>query len=462
MNASGIEHRGSVCADVPASEFIKNLEVPGYRGKKWEDEATRMALASARAALSAWTNGSTQDITHVVVHSCTGFSAPGLDFQLIDQLKLPSSTRKIGVNFMGCFGAFTGLYVAKQIVESDSTGKSVVLVVCTEVCSLHCSKDPRVEMIVGNTLFADGSAAAIISSHTFKGHSLPVSQRPELPSLSKAVNLSHLHWAIGTMSSEIVPDSAGAMTWRQSADGGRYDMYLDRIIPKALSGAFSSNGMSMLRKVGINNIWSCAWAIHPGGKGILEVFRTILQTLGSKAEGMEASFGVLKDHGNMSSPTILFVLQRLLMTTERNNIFFAGFGPGLTIEYGRIYKLHPTTIDNEPVSTSTGTISNIIDENNLSKAVLTSNSAIGTPSTIATDAGLKNNNTLNYNQSSSSSSISPSNASSEVSSTSVSSGPNSDIESENTTKLLLQESLSNMSTPTRKNKVKESKRVSSK
>jgi len=462
VNASGIDARGSVCADVPSSEFIKTLEQPGFRGKKWEDEATRMAVAAANAALSAWTNGSRTDITHVVVHSCTGFSAPGLDFQLINQLNLPSSTRKIGVNFMGCFGAFTGLYVAKQIVEADPTGKSVVLVVCAEICSLHASRDSRVEMIVGNTLFADGAAATIISSHKFMGKRLPVSQRPALPALSKAVDLSNLHWAIGTMSSEIVPDSAGAMTWRQSADGGRYDMYLDRIIPKALSGAFSSNGMNMLRKVGINNIWSCAWAIHPGGKAILEVFKTILHTLGSKAEGMEASFGVLRDHGNMSSPTILFVLQRVLTTTERNNVFFAGFGPGLTIEYGRIYKLNSINTDPEPTSEAEiKDLANIINEQKINDKSVSGNSGSSAPSTIASKPGLSTTDTDNYR---STSSTSPSNVSSEVSSTSVSSGQNSDAETDNKNKKTIEKTLNNnkISTPVRKTIVKETIRLSSK
>lgn len=100
---SGIESRYT-CLPKEPSEFMTSIEAPGGRSKAWEENAPRLAVAAARQALSRWRHGTSRDITHVVVHSCTGFSAPGLDFILIQQLGLPSTTRKLGVNFMGCFG----------------------------------------------------------------------------------------------------------------------------------------------------------------------------------------------------------------------------------------------------------------------------------------------------------------------------------------------------------------------
>jgi predicted naringenin-chalcone synthase len=350
---SGIETRGAVCADVPSSRFLPRLEEPGTRGRFWEEGAKTMALVAARAALASWRRGSARDVTHVVVHSCTGFSAPGLDFHLITGLGLPRDTRKVGVNFMGCFGAFTSLYVAKQIVEADTTGRACVLVVCAETCSVHVTREPRIELVIGNTLFADGAGAAIVTgAHWTGGHPVPAAEAARaaaaLPPNTVGRDLGRMSadgrtlqslWGIGTMVSDIVPDSGDAMTWRQSSEGGRYDMFLDRAIPKALASTFASSGLDMLRRVGIMNPWSCAWAIHPGGKAILDVFSKSLSAMQIKGEGLEASIDVLRTYGNMSSPTILFVLQRILAQTQRDNVFVAGFGPGLTVEYGRIHRV---------------------------------------------------------------------------------------------------------------------------
>jgi predicted naringenin-chalcone synthase len=149
----------------------------------WEQFAPQLAVAAAREALAAWAHGSAADVTHVIVHSCTGFAAPGLDYHLIKALGLPTSTRKLGVNFMGCFGGFTSLYVAKQVVEADPTRRAVALCVCAETCSVHMSRDRRIELIVGNTLFADGAAAIIVAPAGFAGKGKPA--RP-LSSVSAA------------------------------------------------------------------------------------------------------------------------------------------------------------------------------------------------------------------------------------------------------------------------------------
>ena len=226
----------------------------------------------------------------------------------------------------------TALYVAKTVIEADPTGRAVVLVVCAEACSVHLSSAPQLEAIVGNTIFADGAACAIVTNAGFRGAQRTPSR------LTRSIVGDDWEWAIGAMSSEIVPNSAGAMTWRQSEESGRYDMWLSRDIPSALTDFFVSRGLEIMARVGILNPFGVAWALHPGGKSIILGFEKALVGLGLGTSGISASQDVLKEHGNMSSATIFFVLQRVLSTTDRDNVFFAGFGPGLTVEFGALHR----------------------------------------------------------------------------------------------------------------------------
>lgn len=330
-------------ANTPQS-FVDVLQKGGRsRAEVWEKGAPAIALAAARRALEAWQQGSARDITHVVVHSCTGFSAPGLDYHLITELGLKSSTRKIPVHFAGCFGGFTGLYVAKQVVEADPTGRSVALVCCAETCTAHMSNDSRPELVIGNTVFADGAGAAIVTPAGFVGHK---QKRKDVTADGSAAPAPVLggddwQWAIGTMASEILPNSAETMTWKNSAEPGRFDMWLDKSIPRILSTVFVSQGFSLLRRAGISNPFTCAWAIHPGGAAILKAFRKAFDTMHIAGDGLDDSAEVLRANGNMSSATIFFCLQRILASTSRSEIFTAGFGPGLTVEYGRLYRIKP-------------------------------------------------------------------------------------------------------------------------
>ena len=320
---AGIDTRFPVC-DAPPEGYAAALNEPGARGALWESAVPALAVAAARQALAGWRHGSACDVTHVVVHSCTGFSAPGIDFALIKALGLPSTTRKLGVNFMGCFGGMTALYVAKQIIEADATGRAVVLVACAEACTVHVSGAPHAELAVGNSIFGDGAAAAIVTHAGFRGTPPPP---PAVPAAPFAVESPEFEWEIAQMASEIAPDSEGAMTWRQSAQAGRYDMWLARDIPASLQKLFGGKGLQMFARVGLSP-FSCAFALHPGGKAILAGFETVLGALGAKPDGIEASKEVLRRYGNMSSATIFFVLQRVLSSTRRDSVFFAGFGPG--------------------------------------------------------------------------------------------------------------------------------------
>ena len=184
------------------------------------------------------------------------------------------------------------MYVAKSIVEADTTGKAVVLVACAEACTLHMTADTRVELVIGNTIFADGAGAAIITHAGFRGAGIvaPAAGSPEPE-----------QWAMGAMSSEIIPDSAGCMTWKNSATAGQFDMWLDKSIPGKLSDLFVKQGLGLIRRVGISNPWTCGWAIHPGGAAIIRAFRKAFDVMLIKGDGLEASTDVLRENGNMSS-----------------------------------------------------------------------------------------------------------------------------------------------------------------
>jgi predicted naringenin-chalcone synthase len=247
---------------------------------------------------------------------------------------------------------FTALYVAKQIVEADATGRAVVLAVCAEACTAHMSTDSRVELVIGNTIFADGAGAAIVTAASFVGHPPPAAgssgsnssaAAPPAPGTGTGGGVplggADWAWALGDMSSEVLPDSADDMTWKNSGDPGRFDMWLSKAIPRTLSTVFVSRGLSLLRRVGVTNPFTCAWAIHPGGAAIIKAFRTAFATMRLSGDGLEHSAEVLRANGNMSSATIFFVLQRVLSSTARSEVFTAGFGPGLTIEFGRLHRV---------------------------------------------------------------------------------------------------------------------------
>jgi predicted naringenin-chalcone synthase len=227
----------------------------------------------------------------------------------------------------------TALYVAKTIIEADTTGRAVVLLACAEACSVHLSAAPQLELVIGNTIFGDGAACAIVTHAGFRGTVRTPPQR-----VTRNILGTDWEWAIGAMSSEIVPNSESSMTWKQSDEGGRYNMWLSRDIPAALTGFFITRGIEIMARVGILNPFGVAWALHPGGKGILTGFEKALKGLGLGAAGIDASHAVLREHGNMSSATILFVLQRVLSETDRDHVFFAGFGPGLTVEFGALHR----------------------------------------------------------------------------------------------------------------------------
>lgn len=282
-------------------------EIPGMKERNdvYCQEAPKLALDSAKKVLENW-KGKPENITHIISVSCTGVMAPGLEFHLQKNLKLNPDVQRIGINLMGCFGAFRALAVASSIVAENPDNR--VLIVCTELCSLHMQVSPIVEIAIGNALFSDGSAAIIVGGN-------PKINEQALYSIEKSKSLS-------------IEDSEDLMTWRASDTG--FQMYLDKRVPEILSKNINEFVASILE----NNISysDCIWAVHPGGKRIIEVVEKLCNL---SKDQTDASWKVLKNYGNMSSATFLFVLEEIFKTNKektRPYILGMGFGPGLSCE----------------------------------------------------------------------------------------------------------------------------------
>ncbi len=245
-------------------------------------------------------------ITHIITVTCTGLFAPGLDIELIHALDLSPSTHRSSVNFLGCNAAIIALKQADDICNSHENAK--VLVVCTELCTLHFQTNYSEDYLLSNLLFADGSAAVLVSSVPDKA---PLGKNTEITGFD----------------SFCIPDSHNEMAWQLSETG--FIMHLTSYVADLIKG----NIKQMFDNMGLDKTEIDYWAVHPGGKKIVENFSTAMGLLPSD---LEASYKVLKDYGNMSSPTVLFVLKQILddlsPDATNKNVFAVAFGPGLTVE----------------------------------------------------------------------------------------------------------------------------------
>lgn len=279
--------------------------VPGMtkRNTRYKEEAPKLAEEAARLALHRW-GGTPGDITHIISASCTGLMAPGIEYHLMENLGLPATVNRLGINFMGCFGAFKGLSVARAFTQENPQAR--VLLVCTELCSLHMQADPNHETIMGNCIFADGAAAAIIGSQPLK---------TECPL-----------WEITNIHSMGLKNTLDKMSW-EAGDHGLF-LRLSHTIPVHIGRHIQLFVQDLLQnKVPVPD---CDFAIHPGGKSILQVIEKILSL---QKDQTLCSWDTLANYGNMSSATYLFVLDELTKkNSERIWSVGLGFGPGLSAE----------------------------------------------------------------------------------------------------------------------------------
>lgn len=286
----------------PASSIEDRGPTTATRMERYRQEAIPLAAQAARQTISRAALAP-REITHVITVSCTGFMSPGVDIALIKQLGLRPTVGRVHIGFMGCHGALNALRVAQALVEADRRAK--VLVCAVELCSLHYQYGDAPEQIVANALFADGAAALVATA---------------------AVE-SPAPWQVAATGSVVFPDSEAEMGW-QIGDYG-FQMNLSPRVPDLIAQHLRPwlEQWLSLQSVRLDEVRS--WAIHPGGPRILS---STAEALGLSAEATAVSSEVLAAHGNMSSPTVLFVLERLQKQHAPRPCVALAFGPGLVAE----------------------------------------------------------------------------------------------------------------------------------
>jgi predicted naringenin-chalcone synthase len=311
---SGIETRHSVVADYnkninewkfyPHSENLEPFPSLELRMIWYNKYAPPLSVDAIRDCIDG--NIPARDITHLITVSCTGMSAPGLDLQVMELMDLPKNIYRTSVNFMGCYAAIHAMKLADAICKHDTGAK--VVIVCTELCTLHFQKEPTTDNIASSLLFADGAAAVLITHDSFNNKGL----------------------YIDNFYSEVVTKGKKDMAWELSSTG--FLMTLSGYVPDLIEEDFESLVSRALQHAKKTAKDITDWCIHPGGRRIVDV---IAKTLQLPQNALQHSYDVMKEYGNMSSPTILFVLKKIMQQLQSGSsaeIFGVAFGPGLTME----------------------------------------------------------------------------------------------------------------------------------
>ena len=315
---SGIDYRYSCLKDYgsepedfqfyPKNWSLQPAPTTATRNEYYRKAALEIAEKAAFHAICEAGIDKTK-ITHLIVVSCTGFSAPGLDIHLMKDLGLSRTIDRTLIGFMGCNAAFNGFKMAHSICQSEPGAN--VLLVCVELCSLHFQTEDSLKSVVINAIFADGAAAAVFSS---------------LPTEEARGKLAYIDGY-----SQVLEDTIDKMTWTISDTG--FMMDLSSEVPKIIAKNLPDYLTAFLPQHNVKQEELNFWAIHPGGKKILDRLQA---DLGLNSLLLEDSYGVLREYGNMSSATILFVLKRILEKQQQGLGYNQGiglaFGPGLSIE----------------------------------------------------------------------------------------------------------------------------------
>jgi len=281
------------------SEVAMSIELVWL--KTWIDVVDTGSFALAAKAVNRLIAREVNEkITHLIVASCTGFSAPGIDFEIVRRFNLEHSIERTLIGFMGCNAAINALKLARHIVRSETDSR--VLIVSVELCTLHLQESDRIEQLLSFLLFGDGCAAAIVSAdpHGF--------------------SLDSFH-------AELAQDASDQITWNIGHSG--FDMRLSGQVPTTIAHALGAGSERILAGQAIREFQM--WAVHPGGRSVLDAVEDAFEL---DEAALTASRNVLQDYGNMSSPTILFVLDALMREkpAKGSQGCAMAFGPGLTAE----------------------------------------------------------------------------------------------------------------------------------
>jgi predicted naringenin-chalcone synthase len=288
---------------LPRSRADDRGPTTSQRMDLYRTEAPALAAQASQQALAA-SGLAAGDITHLVTVSCTGFYAPGVDVALIKELNLSPTTQRTHVGYMGCHGALNGLRVAHAFAAADPTAR--VLICAVELCSLHYHYGWDPQKVIANALFADGAAAVVAAPD------------PAAPASA---------WRVAASGSCLIPDSEEAMAWSVGDHG--FTMTLSKRVPGLIATHLRPWLSGWLLEKGVRLDEVKSWAIHPGGPRILEA---VVESLGLDPRMAAPSREVFAEYGNMSSPTVLFILDHLRRANAPRPCVALGFGPGLNAE----------------------------------------------------------------------------------------------------------------------------------
>ncbi|PQM28991.1 type III polyketide synthase [Sphingopyxis lindanitolerans] len=300
---SGIDHRWSVLPPTPTGGspvapggFYDHPGLPptSVRMAAYADHAPDLAMQAIAALGDAFDPAR---VTHIVVASCTGFVAPGIDQILARRLKLAPSVERVLIGFMGCYAGITALRTARHIVRSQAD--AVVLVVSVELSTLHLQLEDRPEPLLAMLQFSDGAAAGIVSA-----------------------DASGLE--LGEGISLALEDSAEMIRWDIGDTG--FAMHLSGEVPGRLREALAA---PPVRERLFGGGTPPLLAVHAGGRSVLDA---VEHGLDVPADALADSRAVLARFGNMSSATILFVLAAMIARGAAGQGLAIAFGPGLAAE----------------------------------------------------------------------------------------------------------------------------------
>ncbi len=321
---SGIGQRYSVLEDYtrqngaftffPNTPMLEPFPTVQQRMDLYKQHALELSETAVSNCLQKISGTGIADLTHLITVSCTGMYAPGLDIELVERLGLATTVQRTAVNFMGCYAAFNAIKLADAICKADPAAR--VMLVCTEICTIHFQKATEQDQLVSNALFGDGAAAVLVQGE---------------PCQQVSLELQSFHC-------DLAPAGKRDMAWHIGDTG--FEMTLSSYVPDLIKKGIKQLTDRLLQglKTSISEIK--LFAIHPGGRRILEV---IEQELGMSRNDNRFAYQVLRDFGNMSSATVLFVLNQLMeeltIKDKDEPVLSFAFGPGLTLE-SMLLKVH--------------------------------------------------------------------------------------------------------------------------
>lgn len=280
------------------------------RARLWHQEAPKLAIKAAQAAIAAW-GGPVSEITHVVTTSTTGWAEPGIAVELIEQLGLSEDTRKIEININGCFCGASCLRTARDIVRGGEAG--VVLVVAVELSTMQYNIiETDMSSLVSSSLFSDGAGAALVGTGG--------------------------EWSFDESGMSLVPNSKHllSLTPDFERESNACKMFLHPDVSKSLAQYFrEERGVGLLDNF-LRDDALPALAVHPGGPNILEGIQRVLLDRGWPDDCLASSFRTLRETGNLGSAAVMFVMHNLLAETEAKKVAYLAFGPGVTVEWGKL------------------------------------------------------------------------------------------------------------------------------